>query len=79
MTEFDKSKWNTKGWRHNPSGDEPELVHSNGQSFPQFCEFIDQEGRKHLISRVAAVALGLIGVNDSPDWMMTWEQWRKRH
>lgn len=78
MTEFDKSKWHTEGWTYNPSGNEPELVHSNGQSFPQFVEFLDQEGNRHLISRMAAVALGLIGLAECPDWSMSWEEWRKR-
>ena len=78
MSEFDKSKWHTQGWKHNPEGDEPELMHScNGYSYPQFCDFLDEQGNHHLISRVAAVALGLIGLADSPDRQMTWEEYRK--
>jgi len=75
-------KWNTEGWRHNPNDDEPEIIHTaqNGKEpprYPQFCSFIDQEGKKHLISRMAAIAQGLIGMNEVGDWSMSWEEYGK--
>ena len=79
MTGHEFGDWNTEGWVYNPADDEPELIHraQNGNEpphYPQFCSFIDRDGKKHLISRMAAIAQGLIGINEVADWSMTFEQ-----
>ena len=69
----------TKGWKHRPDLDEPELKHTCGDfTFPQFCGFEDSEGQTHLISRFMALALGLVGLKDVPKRKMTFAEWGRR-
>ncbi|MCZ2337802.1 MAG: hypothetical protein LC127_06270 [Chitinophagales bacterium] len=77
MTEFDKEKWHTEGWTRDELNDEPEIVYKDGKTFPQFVGFRDKEGRPFLISRVAAIALGLIGMHDVPDWSVDIDEYIK--
>lgn len=78
MTEKLKfGKWNVEGWTRNEAGDEPEIVYKDGKTYPQFVGFKDRLGNDTMISRVAAIALGLIGLHDVPDWSMTSEEYIK--
>lgn len=78
MTEKPKfGKWNVEGWTRDEDGDEPEIVYFDGKTFPQFVGFKDKQGSPTAISRVAAIALGLIGLYDVPDWSMTSEEYIK--
>ena len=75
-----KEKWGfTSGWTSYPPADEPELVHTctmGGKevTYPPFLGFKDKLGQTHRISKVIAVAIGLVGLNE-PTMRMTWEEW----
>jgi len=72
-------KWGfTKNWKHRPDLGVPELYHEGSMPspFPQQVGFEDEKGETHLIGKLMAIALGLIGIADVKDEKMSWTEYR---
>ena len=76
----ENSGWNTEGWKRAPEHDAPELYHRGSlpMPFPQQVGFEDEQGQVHVIARLKAIALGLIGIKDVKEKSVCWEDWEPK-